>query len=88
MYSTYAIFQSMTEDVRHILEIFQNAPQSVKDGFKVGGWDFDTQTTLIIDSTTSRNQLSMAFLIAIEIILIIIAIFVIILQKDYGERDK
>ena len=68
IYPTYAIFASMTEDVRHSMEPLQNIPDTMKQGFKAGGWDVDAETSRIIDTTTSRNQLAFMFLAIVEMI--------------------
>jgi predicted small integral membrane protein len=82
IYTTYATFTSMTEDVRHTLEMFTEAPDSVKQGFNIGNWDFDTLANSIIETTTTRNQMSMTFLIIIEAILAVVAIIAIVISKE------
>jgi len=82
IYSTYAIFQSMTDDVRHSLDPLKNAPESVKEFFRSGGWDIDAQVNQTVETTTIRNQIGMTFLIIVEVVCILIAMTSMLLSKD------
>lgn len=72
----------MTEDVRHSLEILQNAPDDVKEFFKMGGWDIDVEAEFIIETTEMRNQIAMTFLIIIEAVCVGIAMVSMLLAKQ------
>jgi len=82
VYPTYAIFQSMIEDVRHSLTVFKNAPSEVKQFFTAGGWNIDNEVDSVIDTTTVRNQMGMAFLIIVEILCLGIAMGSMLLGKS------
>lgn len=59
IYPTYAIFQSMTEDVRHLATAL--------------GFEQSPEGKHFIETTEMRNQTAMSFLIIVEIVCIAVA---------------
>ena len=82
LYPTYTISQSMTEDVRQTLTVLKDAPEDIKDFFKLGGWDIDAEVDSIIETTAMRNEMSMNFLIIVEVICIAIAMGAMLSIKE------
>ena len=67
VYPTYAIFQNMTEDTRHLAEVFD--------------WEQSPEGKDFIETAETRHQTAMGFLIVVEILCIVVAMVSMLLIK-------